>query len=93
LLPPAPQGYSSIETVAAKVGVTTLSFQARIMRAGLYACSVALSYWLMLVAMTYNTFLFGSIILGAFLGHVIYEGSMDVGSVLAGAGTKGLACH
>jgi len=34
---------------------------------------------LMLVVMTYNTFLFSSIVLGAFLGHLMYEGSMDVG--------------
>jgi copper transporter 1 len=33
----------------------------------------------MLVAMTYNTFLFGSIVLGAFIGHVLYEGEIDVG--------------
>jgi copper transporter 1 len=33
----------------------------------------------MLVAMTYNTFLFLSIVLGAFIGHVLYEGELDVG--------------
>jgi copper transporter 1 len=32
----------------------------------------------MLVAMTYNTFLFGSVIIGAFMGHLLYEGDMDV---------------
>ena len=36
---------------------------------------------LMLVAMTYNTFLFTSIIIGAFVGHILYEGEIDVGSV------------
>ena len=35
----------------------------------------------MLVAMTYNTFLFTSIIIGAFVGHILYEGEIDVGSV------------
>lgn len=34
---------------------------------------------LMLVAMTYNTYLFLSIVVGAFIGHVLYEGEMDVG--------------
>lgn len=34
---------------------------------------------LMLVAMTYNTYLFSSIVVGAFFGHVIYEDEMDVG--------------
>jgi hypothetical protein len=34
---------------------------------------------LMLVAMTYNTYLFSSIVLGSFLGHVMYEGEIDLG--------------
>jgi copper transporter 1 len=33
----------------------------------------------MLVAMTYNTYLFLSIVAGAFIGHVMYEGEIDVG--------------
>lgn len=33
----------------------------------------------MLVAMTYNTFLVASIVIGAFAGHLLYEGEMDVG--------------
>jgi copper transporter 1 len=33
----------------------------------------------MLVAMTYNTYLFASIVVGAFLGHVLYEAELDVG--------------
>ncbi|ORY34348.1 Ctr copper transporter family-domain-containing protein [Naematelia encephala] len=107
LIPPIPTGYSAIETGAAKnVGVyvdqelnlgylhsLSLSLQHRIARAGLYALSVAISFWLMLVAMTYNTYLFGSIIIGAFIGHVMYEGDMDVSSVLSPSGAKGLACH
>jgi copper transporter 1 len=35
----------------------------------------------MLVAMTYNTFLFLSIVVGAFIGHIMYEGEIDVGCV------------
>jgi copper transporter 1 len=33
----------------------------------------------MLVAMTYNTYLFLSIVVGAGRGHVMYEGEIDVG--------------
>jgi copper transporter 1 len=33
----------------------------------------------MLVAMTYNTYLFSSIVLGSFLGHLVYEGEIDLG--------------
>ena len=36
---------------------------------------------LMLVAMTYNTYLVASIVVGAFTGHLLYEGEMDVGYV------------
>jgi copper transporter 1 len=32
----------------------------------------------MLVAMTYNTYLFSSIVIGAFIGHMLYEGELDV---------------
>ncbi|WVQ80452.1 hypothetical protein IAT38_002557 [Cryptococcus sp. DSM 104549] len=94
LIPPVPAGYNAVETGSAnKIGVTRLPLSARVKRAGLYAISVAISFWLMLVAMTYNTYLFSSIVIGAFLGHIVYEGEMDVGAVLSGANGKGLACH
>nr|ODN86612.1 hypothetical protein L203_03859 [Cryptococcus depauperatus CBS 7841]ODO04408.1 hypothetical protein L204_00767 [Cryptococcus depauperatus CBS 7855] len=79
LISPAPCSYGVIENGAAgKAGLTRLRLRTRI---------------LMLVAMTYNTYLFFSIVFGAFLGHVLYEDQMDVGTVLAGVGSKGLACH
>ncbi|WVR03460.1 hypothetical protein IAU60_000451 [Kwoniella sp. DSM 27419] len=94
LIPPSPAGYSAIESGALnKIGLTRLSLQTRLARGALYAISVSISFWLMLVAMTYNTYLFASIVIGAFLGHVLYEGDMDVGTVLSGGGGKGLACH
>ncbi|WWD22372.1 hypothetical protein CI109_106863 [Kwoniella shandongensis] len=97
LIPPVPSGYQSVVTVeggaANRIGITRLSLLTRVTRAGLYAISVAISFWLMLVAMTYNTYLFSSIVIGAFLGHVLYEGEIDVGSVLSGGAAKGLACH
>ncbi|GFZ50720.1 hypothetical protein JCM24511_08478 [Saitozyma sp. JCM 24511] len=92
LIPPIPGGYQAIESSAGRAGVVKLSLHARVKRAGLYALTVALSFWLMLVAMTYNTYLFSSIVLGSFLGHMMYEGEIDLGTVLAGGG-KGLACH
>jgi copper transporter 1 len=73
---------------------TKLPIQARLIRAGIYALLVAMSYWvsplfilssttadeqLMLVAMTYNSYLCGSIVIGAFTGHMLYESEMDVG--------------
>lgn len=32
----------------------------------------------MLVAMTYNLYLCSAIVVGAFLGHYIYEGELDL---------------
>lgn len=32
----------------------------------------------MLVAMTYNVYLCSAIVVGAFLGHYIYEGDLDL---------------
>jgi copper transporter 1 len=34
---------------------------------------------LMLVAMTYNSYLCASIVIGAFTGHMLYESEIDVG--------------
>lgn len=47
----------------------------------------------MLVAMTYNTYLCSAIVVGAFVGHFIYEGQLDLNAVLGGSGARGLACH
>jgi hypothetical protein len=33
---------------------------------------------LMLVAMTYNTYLCTAIVVGAFVGHYVYEGEVDL---------------
>ncbi|KAK4688025.1 solute carrier family 31 (copper transporter), member 1, partial [Tremellales sp. Uapishka_1] len=46
LIPPNPQGYSTIENPsAAKIGVQRLSMQARTIRAALYALTVAISFF------------------------------------------------
>ncbi|WOO80365.1 Copper transport protein CTR2 [Vanrija pseudolonga] len=83
--------YSAVDTAPRGEQVFKLPKHARVRRAALYAASVAIAYWLMLVAMTYNTYLFSAIVVGAGIGHYIYEDEIDLGSLL-GAG-KGLACH
>lgn len=67
----------------------------RATRAALYGVLIFLSFFLMLVFMTYNAYLILAIVLGAALGHYIFGARMDVESVLAasGAGAKGMACH
>jgi len=74
---------------------TPLSPTARIIRASLYASTVFLSFFLMLVFMTYNAYLILAVVVGAGLGHYIFGSHMDTDSVLGGSGgdAKGMACH
>ncbi|KAJ3008963.1 hypothetical protein NUW54_g2960 [Trametes sanguinea] len=77
----------------ARVGVP-LPFSARVSRAVLYGASVFLSFFLMLVFMTYNAYLILATVVGAALGHYIFSSHMDVDAVLAsGVDGKGMACH
>ncbi|KAI0048284.1 Ctr copper transporter [Auriscalpium vulgare] len=66
----------------------------RLFRAGLYGSQVFVSFFLMLVFMTYNAYLILAVVLGASIGHYVYGGEMDVDAVLSGnGGGKGMACH
>lgn len=53
-------------------------FRARLLSSGhfvqtfLHIIQMAISYLLMLVAMTYNTYLFFAVVLGAGLGHFLF---------------------
>ncbi|QRV93770.1 copper transport protein CTR2 [Ceratobasidium sp. AG-Ba] len=75
--------------------LSNLSPADRISRAALYGASVFLSFFLMLVFMTYNAYLILAVVLGASLGHYIFGAQMDAEAVLnsAGVGGKGMACH
>jgi len=74
---------------------TTIPPAARVSRALLYGATVFLSFFLMLVFMTYNAYLIAATVVGAAIGHYIFSPTMDVEAVLAGgiAGGKGMACH
>ncbi|TFK53534.1 copper transporter [Heliocybe sulcata] len=66
----------------------------RVLRAATYGLTVFLSFFLMLVFMTYNAYLILAVVLGAAAGNYVFSSHMDVDSVLAGAsGGKGMACH
>ncbi|GMK59963.1 hypothetical protein CspeluHIS016_0901800 [Cutaneotrichosporon spelunceum] len=87
-------GYAAVdEQSGPKVGIIRLPSSVRATRAGMYAVSVAIAYFLMLVAMTYNVYLCTAIVIGAFVGHYVYEDEMDISAFVPGAGTRGLACH
>jgi len=67
---------------------------ARIIRALVYGISVFLSFFLMLVFMTYNAYYILAVVLGATLGHYIFGSTMNTNAVLQGNDIdKGVACH
>ncbi|KAI0829817.1 Ctr copper transporter family-domain-containing protein [Trametes gibbosa] len=73
---------------------TLLPVSARASRAALYGASVFLSFFLMLVFMTYNAYLILATVVGAALGHFVFSTHMDIDAVLSGgADGKGMACH
>ncbi|CAD6565348.1 MAG: hypothetical protein CYPHOPRED_005377 [Cyphobasidiales sp. Tagirdzhanova-0007] len=57
------------------------------LRSLLYTGNVAMSFFLMLVIMTYNSYLIAAVLAGAFVGHFMFHGNpgteMD----------RGMACH
>ncbi|EJD03149.1 Ctr copper transporter, partial [Fomitiporia mediterranea MF3/22] len=67
----------------------------RALRAVLYGATVFLSFFLMLVFMTYNAYLILAVVLGASLGHYYLNANMDADAVLFGGSgnDKGMACH
>ncbi|KAF8320819.1 Ctr copper transporter [Clavulina sp. PMI_390] len=67
---------------------------ARIRRAVLYGLSTFLSFFLMLVFMTYNAYLIAAVVLGASIGHYIYGEQIEAEAILAGSGdsAKPISC-
>ncbi|KAJ2920018.1 hypothetical protein MD484_g449, partial [Candolleomyces efflorescens] len=66
----------------------------RILRASIYGATVFISFFLMLVFMTYNAYLIAATVFGAALGHYIFGSTMNPDSILSDGGQgKGMACH
>ncbi|KAL4074064.1 Ctr copper transporter [Scleroderma citrinum] len=61
----------------------------RVLRAALYAASVFLSFFLMLVFMTYNAYLIFAVVAGAAIGHYVFGGYLEPDNL----GKRGMACH
>ncbi|KAH9935771.1 Ctr copper transporter [Fomitopsis serialis] len=81
------------ERAARKVG-TPLPFLPRVTRAVLYGVQVFLSFFLMLVFMTYNAYLILAVIAGAAIGHFVFSSHFDINAALAGpVDSKGMSCH
>jgi len=66
----------------------------RALRATVYGATVFLSFFLMLIFMTYNAYLIAAVVIGSALGHYIFGSTLNVDAILADpSGGKGLACH
>ncbi|KAI7901190.1 Ctr copper transporter [Cokeromyces recurvatus] len=65
---------------------TRLSRKREMIRSSIYAFLVAISFWLMLVFMTYNGYLMMATVLGAGLGHFIFGNDKL-------SGDKSIQCH
>ena len=63
----------------------------RAFRAGLYGLLVFISFFLMLVFMTYNAYLILSVVLGAAIGHYAFNSHMNVDASQSPG--KGMSCH
>lgn len=63
-----------------------LSKQREFVRSSIYAGLVAISFWLMLVFMTYNGYLMIATVLGAGFGHFIFGNGRLTGD-------KSIQCH
>ncbi|KAI6046139.1 copper transporter [Pisolithus marmoratus] len=67
----------------------TLPTHLRLLRAALYGASVFLSFFLMLVFMTYNAYLIFAVVAGAAIGHYIFDKYVEFDNT----GGKSMACH
>ncbi|KJA27596.1 hypothetical protein HYPSUDRAFT_107133, partial [Hypholoma sublateritium FD-334 SS-4] len=66
----------------------------RALRAVVYGATVFLSFFLMLVFMTYNAYLITAVVVGAALGHYIFGSTLNIDAILLDtSGGKGMACH
>ncbi|KAG5641751.1 hypothetical protein DXG03_004282 [Asterophora parasitica] len=67
---------------------------ARVVRASLYGATIFLSFFLMLVFMTYNAYLIAAVVIGAGVGHYVFGSTINLNAVLNKAGgPKTMACH
>ncbi|KAG8956209.1 hypothetical protein FRC04_004285 [Tulasnella sp. 424] len=84
---------------ASRAGVPTsnrLALTPRLIRASLYGLIVFISFFIMLIFMTYNGYLVLSVVAGAFIGHFILNSELEVNDDPASGGaigSNGMACH
>ncbi|KAM0791750.1 hypothetical protein ACM66B_004017 [Microbotryomycetes sp. NB124-2] len=73
-------------------GIVKLPLTIQVKRSLIYTFNLALSFYIMLLLMSFNAQIIASLLLGAFVGHFVFERSIDVNSPVDDDG-KGLSCH
>ncbi|CEQ41681.1 SPOSA6832_03423, partial [Sporobolomyces salmonicolor] len=58
-----------------------------------YVAHVALTFYIMLLVMSYNAQIISAILIGAFVGHLTFQRNFDLGVGATDEDGKGLACH
>jgi len=74
-------------------GVKRLGATPRLLRAALYSALTFISFFVMLIFMTYNGFLIVAVVAGAFIGHYVWNGELVTDDAGATVGSTGIACH
>ncbi|KAM0747055.1 hypothetical protein T439DRAFT_329316 [Meredithblackwellia eburnea MCA 4105] len=76
----------------AGAGSVRLPWSIRVWRSAGYTAWMTISSYLMLILMSYNAYLIGSVLLGAFLGHLYATKDFDI-TLPAGSEEERAGCH
>ncbi|GAA5860902.1 hypothetical protein JCM1840_002001 [Sporobolomyces johnsonii] len=74
-------------------GIMRLPWSVQMRRSLGYVAHVALTFYIMLLVMSYNAQIIGAILIGAFVGHFTFQRNFDLGPGAGEEDGKGLACH
>ncbi|KAI9251830.1 hypothetical protein BDA99DRAFT_521294 [Phascolomyces articulosus] len=77
--------YELLRAKANDMDQTWITKNQGVLRSSVYAILVAISFWLMLVFMTYNGYLMIAVVLGAGVGHYYTHGRL--------AASRSIQCH
>ncbi|SCV73421.1 BQ2448_7347 [Microbotryum intermedium] len=72
-------------------GLVRLPWSIQTRRSMWYTLNIALSFYIMLIIMSYNAVLIAAVLFGAFLGHFVFQRHFDLGVVEDDG--KTLSCH
>ncbi|GAA5950085.1 hypothetical protein JCM3765_004190 [Sporobolomyces pararoseus] len=75
------------------VGSRRLPWSIQTRRSLFYVIHVALTFYIMLLVMSYNLQIIASILIGAFVGHFTFQRSFDLGGGGDDMEGKGINCH